>query len=252
MDSDRLDAVAGDIRDAETVVAFSGAGISTASGIPDFRGPDGLWNQYDPEDFNIRRFRTEPADFWEQQLELYEDVFRDTDPEPNPAHVALSDLESAGHLDGVLTQNVDGLHQEAGSEEVIELHGSTDRVACRECRQRYDADPVLERVADGDLPPRCDSCGGLLKPDTVLFGEELPEHALLRSHALAQKADVFIAAGSSLTVEPAASLPEAATTRGATLVIANHDRTPLSPGADYDFRADVTDVLPALRDRVLD
>jgi len=252
MDDERLDAVAREIRDAETVVAFSGAGVSTASGIPDFRGPDGLWNRYDPEDFHVRRFRADPAGFWEQQLELYEDVFRAVDPDPNPAHVALADLESAGHLDGVLTQNVDGLHQAAGSEEVIELHGTTERVTCRDCRQRYETDPVRDRAADGELPPRCAECGGLLKPDTVLFGEQLPEHALLRSHALAQRADVFLAVGSSLTVEPAASLPEEAQSRGGTLVIANHDPTPLSDGAAFDFRADVTEILPALRDRVLD
>jgi NAD-dependent deacetylase len=252
MNTDSLASAAAAVREADSVVALTGAGVSTASGIPDFRGEDGLWNRYDPGDFHIRRFESDPADFWEQQLVLHADVFESVDPEPNAAHEALADLEAAGHIDRVVTQNVDGLHAAAGSEDVIRLHGTTERVVCQHCRQRYDADPVRERAAAGELPPRCDACDGVLKPDTVLFGEQLPEHALMRAHALAQNADAFLAVGSSLTVEPAASLPEAAHTRGASLFVVNHDRTPLSAEADAHFRADVTDALPALRDRVLE
>jgi NAD-dependent deacetylase len=252
MSGERIDEAAREIRAADSVVALTGAGVSTASGIPDFRGEDGLWNEYDPEEFHVRRFRADPGDFWERQLELQQEVFDAVDPSPNAAHRALADLEADGHLDGVVTQNVDGLHAEAGSEEPIRLHGTTERVSCQQCRQRYDAEPVRERAENGELPPRCGACDGVLKPDTVLFGEQLPEHALLRGHALAQKADVFLAVGSSLTVEPAASLPEEAHDRGASLLVVNHDPTPISDVADYDLRADVTDVLPAIRDRVLE
>ncbi|MFB6169774.1 MAG: NAD-dependent deacetylase [Haloarculaceae archaeon] len=237
------------IRDADTVVAMTGAGVSTASGIPDFRGPDGLWQEHDPDDFHLDRFQADPEGFWADRLDLAADLFGDG-VEPNAAHEALADLQQAGVLDTLVTQNVDGLHQRAGAEDVIELHGNNDRVACRGCRRRYDAGPVRERAADGELPPSCPECGGVLKPDVVLFGEQLPEHALLMSHARAEKADVFLVAGSSLSVEPAASLPGTALDRGATLVLANLEPTDYSDRATYDFRSDVTDVLPRLRDAV--
>jgi len=239
------------IGDADTVVAMTGAGVSTASGIPDFRGDDGLWERHDPMDFHIDRFRADPEGFWEDRVALQGAIFDDADIGPNAAHEALAALEAAGHLDTVITQNIDGLHQEAGSEDVIEIHGSAARVVCRDCKHRFDADPVIERARDGDLPPTCQECDdGTLKPDTVLFGEQLPEHALMKSHAKAQNADAFLVAGSSLTVEPAASLPREAATRGATLLLANLESTPLSDRADFDFRADVTEVLPRLADAV--
>ncbi|MFB6171384.1 MAG: NAD-dependent protein deacylase [Haloarculaceae archaeon] len=250
MDEDELRFAAQAIRDADSVVAMTGAGISTASGIPDFRGEDGLWQTHDPDDFHLRRFEADPGGFWTDRMDVVADLYDDV--APNAAHEALADLQAAGHLDALVTQNVDGLHQEAGHDEVIELHGNGQRVACRDCRRRYPADPVRERVADGEAPPTCEECGGVLKPDVVLFGEQLPEHALLQAHSRAEKADAFLVVGSSLTVEPAASLPETAAGRGATLVIANFDETPLSSQAEYDWRADVTEVLPRLRDAVLD
>jgi NAD-dependent deacetylase len=241
------------IRDADSVVAMSGAGVSTASGIPDFRGEDGLWETHDPMDFHIDRFRADPEGFWADRVELQDVIFADGDVQPNPAHEAFADLEAAGHLDALVTQNIDGLHQDAGSEEIIEIHGSAARVVCQDCRHRFDADPVIERARDGDLPPTCEECDdGVLKPDTVLFGEQLPEHALMKSHAKAQNADAFLVAGSSLTVEPAASLPREAAQRGASLILANLESTPLSGSADFDFRADVTEVLPRLRDAVVE
>lgn len=245
-----IEAVAAAIRDAETIVAMSGAGVSTASGIPDFRGDDGLWERHDPMDFHIDRFRSDPAGFWEDRVDLQAAIFDDESIAPNGAHVALAELEKAGHLDTLITQNIDGLHQEAGSEEVVEIHGSAARVACQDCGHRFDADPVIDRARDGELPPTCRECGGTLKPDTVLFGEQLPDHALMRSQAAAQDADLFLVVGSSLTVEPAASLPLVAANRGATLVLANLESTPASGQADFDFRADVTDVLPRITDRL--
>ena len=251
-DESEITYAAGAIRDGERVVAMSGAGVSTASGIPDFRGEDGLWADHDPTDFHIDRFRAEPGEFWVDRQQLQATAFDDGAAEPNAAHEALAEMETAGHLDTLVTQNIDGLHQDAGSEEVVELHGSAARVVCQDCGRRFDTDPAVGRARDGELPPTCGHCDGVLKPDTVLFGEQLPEHALLRAHAAAQNADVFLVVGSSLTVEPAASLPQEAAQRGATVIVVNLDSTPLSDRAEYDFRADVTDVLPRLRDALLD
>ncbi|MWG33591.1 NAD-dependent deacylase [Halomarina oriensis] len=247
-DDATIEALADTVRAAESVVAFTGAGVSTASGIPDFRGEDGLWNRYDTNDFHVRRLRADPAGFWVDRLDLAEELAADVGP--NPAHEALARLEAAGHLDAVVTQNVDGLHRAAGSEDVIELHGDRSRVVCLDCGDRSDAEAVRERVRDGERPPRCD-CGGLLKPDVVLFGEQLPVGAMQRAQSLARGADVFLAVGSSLSVEPAAGLPRTAAAHGATLAIVNLDETPLSDRAAFDVRDDVTDVLPRLADRVV-
>jgi NAD-dependent deacetylase len=236
---------AGAIADADTAVAMTGAGVSTASGVPDFRGPDGLWERYDVEDFHVSRFERDPAGFWRDRLGMVEELYGDG-VEPNAAHEALAGMERDGRLTAVLTQNVDGLHGRAGSEEVIELHGNGSRVVCRGCGRRSSAGTARKRAREGELPPRCRSCDGVLKPDVTLFGESLPEHAVYRGHALAQQADTFLVAGSSLTVEPAAGLPREAAERGATLVLVNLERTPLSDRAEYDFRADVTELLPRL------
>jgi len=236
---------AGAVADAGTAVAMTGAGVSTASGIPDFRGEDGLWERYDPEEFHRRRFEADPAGFWRDRLGMVEELYGDG-VEPNAAHEALAAMERAGALDALLTQNVDGLHGAAGSEEVVELHGNGSRVVCRSCGRRSGAEAARERARDGELPPRCGGCDGVLKPDVTLFGESLPEHAHYRAHALAQKADTFLVAGSSLSVEPAAGFAREAATRGATLVVVNLEPTPLSDRAEYDFRADVTELLPRL------
>ena len=248
---DDLAAVASEIGDAERAVVMTGAGLSTASGISDFRGEGGLWERYDPDDFHVASFERDPAGFWELWVEIDEEVFGRESVAPNAAHRALADLEAAGAVEAVLTQNVDGLHRAAGSESVIRLHGDHDRVECRGCGRRSAADDALECARDGELPPRCSACSGALKPASVLFGEPLPESALLRAHVHAEKSDVFLVAGSSLTVEPAASLPETAAERGATLVIVNEGPTAHDDLATYRFREDVTDVLPRLRDRVV-
>lgn len=249
MDHQRLSSAAATIREADSVVAMTGAGVSTASGIPDFRSADGIWTEYDPSDFHISRFRTDPAGFWRERVEMVTEAFGG-DVEPNAAHEALAELEAAGHLDTLITQNVDGLHQAAGSDAPIEIHGNGQRAVCTDCDNQYDIDPIMARVFDGDVPPTCEDCLGVLKPDVVLFGEQLPKDTLLQAQAAARNADVFLAIGSSLTVEPAASLPRHAVDRGGTLLIVNLDRTDLSDRATFDFRADVTDVLPALVDCV--
>jgi NAD-dependent deacetylase len=244
-DEDRIKAVAAALESADDAVAFTGAGISTPSGIPDFRSEGGIWEQFDPQEFRYRRFRTDPEGFWDRRVEMHEAVYGD-DIDPNPAHEALASLESGGHLDAVVTQNIDGLHTAAGSETVVELHGNADRVVCDSCGQRTDAGPVRERVRDGEVPPRCSVCDGVLKPDVVLFGEELPRDPLAQAREHAHSADFFLAAGSSLSVQPAASLPRTAARNGATLVVVNLDETSVSHRADYEFLADVTEVLPAL------
>ncbi len=237
--------LAQEIQSANRVVGFTGAGVSTASGIPDFRSEAGLWEQYDPRTFHISSFKRDPASFWETMVKVHEEFFG-VDPEPNSAHQALAEMNHAGQLDEIVTQNADQLHQKAGNEEVIELHGNLKETVCQSCRQREPIQKSIRRGRDGNLPPRCRQCESVLKPNGVLFGERLPRHALYQAHSLAEKADVFLVAGSSLTVEPAASLPGKAADHGAILAIVNLDATPADPEADYTFREDVTEVLPRL------
>jgi len=250
MHQDALDAVADAVRAADTAVALTGAGVSTASGIPSFRGEDGLWNEWDPRAFHRRRLDADPAGFWADRVDLRA-ALTDGDPEPNAAHDALASMEAGGHLDAVLTQNVDGLHTAAGSERVVELHGTNRRVRCDDCGATEPAEPVFERASaecEG-TPPRCD-CGGVYRPDVVLFGESLGDATLETAQRLARESDVLLAAGSSLSVRPAALLPRIAVDAGATLVVVNFERTPQDDAADYRFGDDVTAVLPALAARL--
>jgi NAD-dependent deacetylase len=245
-----LSALASEVADAERVVVLTGAGVSVPSGIPPFRGessddgPDPVWETHDPAEFHRRRFDADPEGFWTDRLALRGTMYGDG-VEPNAAHEALAAMEARGHLDTLLTQNVDGLHAAAGSESVVELHGTSARVVCDRCGATQSADPVWERVRDGERPPTCD-CGGTLKPDVVLFGEALPDEAFDRAQTAARRADVFLAVGSSLTVRPAALLPEIAAESEATLAVCNLEATAYSERADYDLRADVTETLPAL------
>ena len=248
MDERALSRVAELLESAETAGVLTGAGVSTASGIPSFRGDDGIWGaEFDPQEFHRRRFERDSAGFWSDRLDLH-DAMRPDGVEPNAAHRALATLETAGVLNGVVTQNTDGLHQDAGSERVIELHGNAERVACEDCGRRSDAADARRRAADGELPPTCE-CGGVLKPDVVLFGEQLPQKALHDARDLAERSDAFLAVGSSLTVDPAASLPATAA-RDGSLVVVNLEETRADDRADVVLRADVTDALPAIAERV--
>ncbi|MEF8887749.1 MAG: Sir2 family NAD-dependent protein deacetylase [Haloarculaceae archaeon] len=250
----RTELLARAVADAGAVTVLTGAGVSTASGIPDFRSEDGIWERYDRDQFDIHRFENDPGGFWRDWLAARGEVFP-ADPDPNPAHESLADLVRAGAVDTLVTQNTDGLHQAAGApdDDVVELHGSGDRVVCSgaACRYRGPADPARERAEGGERPPACPQCGSALKPDSVLFGESLPEHAHLRAHAAAERSDLFLVVGSSLTVEPAASLPETAADRGATLAVVNLESTPLDGRASYVFQDRAEAVLPELRDHVL-
>jgi len=201
-----------DIVASEKIVALTGAGISTESGIPDFRGKDGLWTKYNPEDFTYSKFLQDPANYWKMSLEIGE-LFLSAEPKPNPAHLALARLEELGKLRCIITQNVDGLHQAAGNTDVIEFHGNLRRVVCISCGERFPHDLALEKASNGELPPRCDKCKGILKPDAVLFEEPIPRYALERSLEEARICDLMLVVGTSAVVYPAAELPRIAKER---------------------------------------
>ncbi|KAB1187573.1 MULTISPECIES: Sir2 family NAD-dependent protein deacetylase [Haloferax] len=237
------------LREADVAVALTGAGMSTASGIPDFRGDDGIWNtEFDPQSFHRSRFVTDPDGFWRDRLRLHERMFPDG-VSPNAGHDALAALESKGVLDAVVTQNTDGLHRESGSDHVVELHGNAAEVVCKDCDSRFDADMAFEQVRAGTAPATCPDCGGIVKPAVVLFGERLPRVAYAEAKQLADDADVFLALGSSLTVHPAAGLADRAAEDGS-LVVVNFDPTQYDDKADRVVRSDLTEFLPAVEKRI--
>ena len=254
LDEAAIDRAADLVAESEHLVAFTGAGVSTESGIPDFRSPGGLWDTYDPRDFTIQALRSDPVAYWERRLEMREERdFTWTDVEPNPAHAALARLESEGSLSTVITQNVDDLHQAAGNapENVLELHGTRTAAKCLGCGQRLDLSILEEKLADEPLPPECDDCGGLLKRATVSFGEQLPRDVLRRARREARECDTFLVAGSSLTVEPAASLPRIARDGGAALIVVNLDATPMDDDADAVAYGKAGEALPRIVDGAL-
>ena len=224
---------------ARHAVAFTGAGISVESGIPPFRGPGGLWNRVDPSFIEIGRFLAEPAACWQRIREIFFDSFGQA--RPNAAHFALAALEAAGRIQSVITQNIDNLHQEAGSREVIEFHGNSRWLLCLECGSREPVRP--ERLVQ--LPPRC-RCGGLLKPDFIFFGEGIPEKALQRSYQEASQADLFLVIGSSGEVQPACQIPVLARNRGARLIEINPHPSHFTPIADVFLQGPATQIVGEL------
>jgi NAD-dependent deacetylase len=216
---------------AESVVAFTGAGISTESGIPDFRSPGGVWATNQPVYYDDFLASAEARyEYWRQKAIAHQD-FKTS--QPNAGHTVLASWEHHGHLTAVITQNIDGLHQLAGSQDVLELHGTAREIACLQCGARFDADKMVTKFLDDDAVPACPACpDGLLKHATISFGQSLDMSVLNRAATLSRRADVFLAIGSSLVVEPAASLPRLARQNGARLVIVNRDPTPLDDLAD--------------------
>jgi NAD-dependent deacetylase len=219
---------------AEKVVVFVGAGLSTESGIPDFRSPGGVWDRYDPEDFYFQRFLASEESrevYWKMATEMYDAM---KDARPNEGHRAIAELERMGKLDCLITQNIDGLHFKAGNSEnnVLELHGTAMRVTCLSCYAIYDRPSIQIRIVAGEKVPRCTACGGLLKPATISFGQSMPERETAEAYRRSQSADLFVVIGSSLTVQPAASMPVAAKRSGARLVIINRDATDCDDLAD--------------------
>lgn len=231
---------------ARAAIAFTGAGISVESGIPHFRGEGGLWTKFDPYKVaHIDTFRQDPAQYWTYSLN-----HRRTDAEPNPAHRALVDLERRGHLQAVVTQNTDGLHQKAGSGLVIELHGSSHEVVCLDCERRFPR-AEIDRLNREHCPPSCPACGGrFLKPTVVLFGESLPMEALHEAQSLAMTADVVLIVGSSLQVYPAAGIPRLALEHGAELAIVNAEPTPFDDRAAVVIHGKAGEVLPQMLSRI--
>ena len=218
------------IRGRQPCVVLTGAGISTESGIPDFRSPTGIWAQYDPMDYaTISAFRRDPVKVWEFYA-LRFDVL--THAEPNAGHRALAELEHRGLVRAVVTQNIDGLHQRAGSRDVVEVHGSIRTASCLACGAGASLEEVVRALRSNPAPP-CPECGEILKPDVVMFGELLPVDAIDRASALAREAGVLLVVGSTLEVYPVAALPEDTLAAGGALAIVNRGPTP------YDRRAAV-------------
>jgi NAD-dependent deacetylase len=233
------------IGEAGSVVALTGAGISVPSGIPDFRSPGtGLWENVDPmEVAHIDAFRRDPQKFWSFYGQRFQTL---GDKQPNRAHAALVALERAGRLDAVITQNIDRLHERAGTQNLVEVHGSISHSCCLVCGLRYELEAVRalhEGAPDGI--PRCD-CGAPLKPGVVLFGEYLPADALARAEALAAGADLMLCIGSSLEVYPVAQLPETTLANGGQIAIVTQSRTPLDRDAAVRLGGDVVDELEAV------
>src|SRR4030065_2125350 len=225
---DKLKQVAHWITASKKAIVFSGAGLSTESGIPDFRSPGGVWDRYHPEDFYFQNFLASEASrekYWQMATEMYEPK---KTAQPNRAHLAIAELEKLGKLDCVITQNIDGLHFKAGNseEKVIQLHGTAIFVSCLSCKKRYDRDEIQERIKEGQKVPRCDDCGGLLKPATISFGQSMPEKETQEAYHRSSICHLFMVVGSSLVVQPAASMPFVAKRNGARLVIINRDPTP--------------------------
>ena len=232
------------IAKAKSIVVFTGAGVSTESGIPDFRSPGGIWTKFDPEDFTIDKFLSSPETRLKQwRLLLAGDLFKDA--LPNAAHTAIAGLEALGKLNCVITQNIDNLHQKAGNNpsRVYELHGNMKWIRCLDCGVRRPLEEVLLKNASVAAVPACRCCGGILKPDVIFFGEALPEETLAEATRQASCCDLLIVVGSSLVVYPAAYMPLYAKQAGAKLVIVNLTPTPADQIADIVINAAAGEVM---------
>lgn len=247
------------LRRHSRIVAFTGAGVSTESGIPDFRSPGGVWTRYDPRDFTFDRYVSSAevrANSWAMRREFFAEAV-----EPNPAHTALARLDDAGRLLGVVTQNIDGLHQMAGARNVIEIHGTAREVMCigaapvngmpDGCGFRAPHTWAFDLLEAGDQDPSCPACGGLVKSATVSFGQMLLPGVVEAAAALVEQADLVLAIGSSLQVYPAAALPQHGLQAGASLAIINDEPTPLDPLATLVVRGRAGRVLPGAVDAAL-
>lgn len=238
------------VRSAESIIALTGAGISTPSGIPDFRSPgSGLWERYDPmEVASILAFRYDPEKFYDWMRPMADLMLK---AEPNPAHIALARLEKSGYLKGLITQNIDGLHSRAGSNQVVEIHGHFREATCISCFESYGTDKMLVEFAEEGRIPRCTKCDGILKPNAVMFGEQLPVDAVRQAQEWIRNCDLLLTAGSSLEVTPVAYFPVDALNSGARLIIFNNMPTYVDERAEVIFRQNVAEALPQLAAEVL-
>ncbi|MBD0329736.1 MAG: NAD-dependent deacylase [Thermoleophilia bacterium] len=246
MDRAGVERLAALLLERQPAVALTGAGISTESGIPDFRSPGGLWAKFDPLEYgSIDAFRDDPEKVWRFYAPRFAVL---TEAQPNEGHHALAELERRGLLRAVVTQNIDLLHARAGSAEVVEVHGSIATSSCPRCGLRHTLGQVLPMVADG--VPRCTACAAVLKPDVVFFGEPLPPAAMARTSALAREARLLLVVGSSLEVYPVAGLPFATLAAGGTLAIVNRGPTPADDDAEVRIDGAAGSVLAAVLDEV--
>jgi NAD-dependent deacetylase len=229
----KLEEFAANIRDNDRIVVFTGAGISTESGIPDFRSPGGIWTRYRPVTFQ-EYLSSESArvEAWRRRLDGWEQYKK---AKPNIGHFFVQSLSVKEKLIGLITQNVDGLHSMAGlpDEQIVELHGSNRKVICLNCGKEFDPERIINQLVGDFSAPRCDSCGGILKSATVSFGQAMPEQAMRRAQEWTAQAEIFIVMGSSLQVQPAASFPVLAKNNGALLAIINREAGPLDDMADF-------------------
>ena len=238
------------LRAAKRAVVLTGAGISTPSGIPDFRSEGtGLWSSNEPlEAASLSTFRTAPERFFAWFRPLASQIYN---ARPNLAHKALAELEKAGCVYSVITQNIDTLHQKAGSQHVVEMHGTLRTLTCTHCYHQVDSAPYLGPFVENGAIPCCPKCGSVLKPDVILFGEQLPERAWFQAQRDARQSDLMLIAGSSLEVLPVAGLPMQALDRGAHLIIINNTATYLNVRADVAILDDVAGIIPAITERTL-
>jgi NAD-dependent deacetylase len=229
----KLEEFAADIRDNDRIVVFTGAGISTESGIPDFRSPGGMWTRYRPVTFQ-EYLSSESAriEAWKRRLDGWEQY---KNARPNIGHFFVQSLSVKEKLIGLITQNVDGLHSMAGlpDEQIVELHGSNRKVICLNCGKEFEPERIINQLVGDFSAPKCDSCGGILKSATVSFGQAMPEQAMRRAQEWTEQAEIFIVMGSSLQVQPAASFPVVAKRNGALLAIINREAGPLDDMADF-------------------
>ena len=249
--NEAIEKVAQWIAEAKKVVVFTGAGVSTESGIPDFRSPGGLWDRYDPREFYFQVFLTSEEariKYWQMHSELHRLL---KTVKPNAGHYACTELNKLGKLDCVITQNIDNLHQGAGlpDEKVIELHGNALRVRCLDCSKQYSREEIQERIEGGERVPRCEECGGLVKPDTISFGQAMPDKEMREAESHSRQCDLFIVIGSSLVVQPAALMPVYASHGGARLVIINLTPTPYDTEADLVIHGQAGEVMSEVLQR---
>lgn len=236
------------LKAANSVTAFTGAGISTESGISDFRSKGGVWDRYRIVTYQeFIESHESRIEYWNMKKELYEEM---KDARPNKAHTALAELERTGKLHCLITQNIDGLHQDAGSTNVIELHGTNRKALCLDCGKLWLIEEVQSRLQAGDIPPVCDECMGFIKPATVSFGQAMPEKDMMQAYECARKCDLLIMIGSSLQVEPAASIPREAHRTGATLIYINRTPTPSDYLAEVLFNENAGDVMLSVLEKL--
>lgn len=255
MVSQNLDTLADRVADlilsAKRVVVFTGAGVSTESGIPDFRSPGGIWDRFDPDDFTYQKFIKDP-ETRRKRWQMFGEGLLTTKAKPNPAHYAIAELDRLTKLDCVITQNIDYLHQKAGvpDDKVFELHGNMQSAVCLSCGKRYPFTEIKARLDEGEEIPDCEVCYGILKPDIVFFGESLPEKVLREATDRSRNCDLFIVIGSTLLVYPAAYMPIYAVDSGANLVIINLSSTPMDQQATVLIRAKAGETMSKVLHRV--